>query len=33
MFCVIHRYADNHECNFDYRTAARDSISKGESCR
>ncbi|XP_043692040.1 zinc finger A20 and AN1 domain-containing stress-associated protein 8-like [Telopea speciosissima] len=28
LFCVIHRYSDKHNCPFDYRTAARDAISK-----
>ena len=29
LFCSVHRYTDKHECSFDYRTAARDAIAKG----
>ncbi|KAL5213065.1 hypothetical protein ABZP36_023912 [Zizania latifolia] len=28
MYCALHRYSDKHECQFDYRTAARDAIAK-----
>nr|CAB3449214.1 unnamed protein product [Digitaria exilis] len=28
MYCAVHRYSDKHECQFDYRTAARDAIAK-----
>ncbi|KAM7263406.1 hypothetical protein ACFE04_001089 [Oxalis oulophora] len=28
MFCATHRYSDKHECPFDYRAAAQDSIAK-----
>jgi hypothetical protein len=28
LFCATHRYSDKHNCQFDYRTAARDAISK-----
>lgn len=28
LYCADHRYSDKHECSFDYRTAARDAISK-----
>ncbi|KAL9249315.1 Zinc finger A20 and AN1 domain-containing stress-associated protein 8-like protein [Drosera capensis] len=28
LFCSVHRYSDKHDCPFDYRTAARDAISK-----
>uniref|UniRef100_A0ACD5Z5H6 Uncharacterized protein n=1 Tax=Avena sativa TaxID=4498 RepID=A0ACD5Z5H6_AVESA len=28
MFCSLHRYSDKHDCQFDYRTAARDAIAK-----
>ncbi|XP_054811341.1 zinc finger A20 and AN1 domain-containing stress-associated protein 8 [Prosopis cineraria] len=28
LFCAAHRYSDKHDCSFDYRTAARDAISK-----
>ncbi|KAK3035156.1 hypothetical protein RJ639_032829 [Escallonia herrerae] len=28
LFCAAHRYSDKHECQFDYRTAARDAIAK-----
>jgi len=28
VFCVMHRYSDKHDCQFDYRTAARDAIAK-----
>ncbi|EMS48637.1 Zinc finger A20 and AN1 domain-containing stress-associated protein 8 [Triticum urartu] len=28
MYCSLHRYSDKHDCQFDYRTAARDAIAK-----
>ncbi|KAL8133510.1 zinc finger A20 and AN1 domain-containing stress-associated protein 8-like [Apium graveolens] len=28
LYCADHRYSDKHECSYDYRTAARDAISK-----
>lgn len=28
LFCAMHRYSDKHECQFDYKTAARDAIAK-----
>lgn len=28
MYCAVHRYSDKHDCQFDYRTAARDAIAK-----
>ncbi|KAL5543431.1 hypothetical protein UlMin_007215 [Ulmus minor] len=28
LFCAAHRYSDKHNCQFDYQSAARDSISK-----
>ncbi|XP_022151670.1 zinc finger A20 and AN1 domain-containing stress-associated protein 8-like [Momordica charantia] len=28
LFCAVHRYSDKHNCDFDYRTAARDAIAK-----
>ncbi|KQJ93852.1 zinc finger A20 and AN1 domain-containing stress-associated protein 8 [Brachypodium distachyon] len=28
MYCSMHRYSDKHDCQFDYRTAARDAIAK-----
>lgn len=28
LFCSVHRYSDKHNCQFDYRTAARDAIAK-----
>jgi len=28
LFCAVHRYSDKHDCQFDYRTAARDAIAK-----
>lgn len=28
FFCASHRYSDKHECQFDYRTAAREAIAK-----
>ncbi|XP_071715888.1 zinc finger A20 and AN1 domain-containing stress-associated protein 8-like [Rutidosis leptorrhynchoides] len=28
LFCATHRYADVHECSFDYRGAGRDAIAK-----
>jgi len=28
MYCSVHRYSDKHDCQFDYRTAARDAIAK-----
>jgi hypothetical protein len=27
-FCATHRYSDKHDCTFDYRAAAQDSIAK-----
>ena len=29
LFCCVHRYSDKHECPFDYLTASRDAIAKG----
>lgn len=28
LYCASHRYSDKHNCPFDYRTAARDAITK-----
>uniref|UniRef100_G3MSX0 AN1-type domain-containing protein n=1 Tax=Amblyomma maculatum TaxID=34609 RepID=G3MSX0_AMBMU len=28
IFCATHRYSDKHNCQFDYRTEARDAIAK-----
>lgn len=28
LFCSVHRYSDNHECLYDYRTAASSAIAK-----
>ncbi|PON81342.1 zinc finger protein [Trema orientale] len=28
LFCAVHRYADKHDCPYDYRTAAQDAITK-----
>ncbi|KAK1397753.1 Stress-associated protein 5 [Heracleum sosnowskyi] len=28
LYCADHRYSDKHECSFDYRTAAKDAITK-----
>lgn len=28
LFCASHRYSEKHDCPFDYRTAARNAISK-----
>uniref|UniRef100_A0A0E0ABU4 AN1-type domain-containing protein n=2 Tax=Oryza TaxID=4527 RepID=A0A0E0ABU4_9ORYZ len=28
LYCAMHRYSDKHDCQFDYRTAARDAIAK-----
>ncbi|KAG8094801.1 hypothetical protein GUJ93_ZPchr0012g21788 [Zizania palustris] len=28
LYCTFHRYSDKHDCQFDYRTAARDAIAK-----
>ncbi|XWS28272.1 hypothetical protein CRYUN_Cryun25bG0052300 [Craigia yunnanensis] len=28
LFCTSHRYSDKHDCPFDYRTVARDVITK-----
>ncbi|KAJ8751273.1 hypothetical protein K2173_016454 [Erythroxylum novogranatense] len=28
LFCASHRYSDKHDCQFDYRTAAREAIAK-----
>ncbi|CAI9782776.1 unnamed protein product [Fraxinus pennsylvanica] len=27
-FCSVHCYSDKHDCQYDYRTAARDAIDK-----
>ncbi|KAL8091024.1 hypothetical protein AgCh_040206 [Apium graveolens] len=27
-YCADHRYSDKHECSYDYRTAAKDAITK-----
>ena len=27
-FCSMHRYADSHECSFDYKKAGREQIAK-----
>ncbi|KAI3719132.1 hypothetical protein L6452_20026 [Arctium lappa] len=29
LFCCVHRYSDKHDCPFDYLTASRDAIAKG----
>ncbi|KAL7199299.1 hypothetical protein ACSBR2_021564 [Camellia fascicularis] len=28
LFCGSHRYSDNHDCPFDYRTTTQDAITK-----
>lgn len=28
MFCGMHRYAETHECTFDYKRTAADQIAK-----
>ncbi|EEF48869.1 zinc finger A20 and AN1 domain-containing stress-associated protein 8 [Ricinus communis] len=28
LFCASHRYSDKHDCQFDYRNAAREAIAK-----
>ncbi|MCO5594377.1 hypothetical protein L7F22_048407 [Adiantum nelumboides] len=28
QFCSLHRYHDKHNCSFDYRAAARDTIAR-----
>lgn len=28
LYCADHRYSDKHECSFDYRTAAKDALTK-----
>lgn len=28
LFCSIHRYADGHECGYDYKTEAKNAIRK-----
>ncbi|XP_008795703.1 zinc finger A20 and AN1 domain-containing stress-associated protein 8-like [Phoenix dactylifera] len=28
LFCATHRYSEEHNCPFDYRTAGRDAIAK-----
>ncbi|KAI7738704.1 hypothetical protein M8C21_001599 [Ambrosia artemisiifolia] len=28
VFCSVHRYSDKHDCQFDYRTTAKDAIAK-----
>eukprot|EP00270_Netrium_digitus_P015577 TRINITY_DN547_c0_g1_i1.p1 TRINITY_DN547_c0_g1~~TRINITY_DN547_c0_g1_i1.p1 ORF type:complete len:173 (-),score=23.33 TRINITY_DN547_c0_g1_i1:395-913(-) len=28
VFCPVHRYADMHECSFDYKSAGREAIAK-----
>ena len=28
QFCAQHRYSDQHDCSFDYRSAAQETISK-----
>ncbi|KAI3676669.1 hypothetical protein L1987_86281 [Smallanthus sonchifolius] len=28
VFCSVHRYSDKHNCQFDYRTTAKDAIAK-----
>lgn len=28
IFCASHRYSDKHDCQFDYRNAAREAIAK-----
>lgn len=28
VFCSLHRYADKHDCSFDYKAAGREAIAK-----
>lgn len=28
LYCAMHRYSDKHDCPFDYRSAARNAITK-----
>ena len=28
LFCALHRYADKHDCTFDYKTAGREELEK-----
>ncbi|KAJ3684796.1 hypothetical protein LUZ61_013960 [Rhynchospora tenuis] len=28
VFCSVHRYSDQHDCNFNYREAGQDAIAK-----
>ena len=28
QFCSLHRYADTHECTFDYKTSGREELEK-----
>lgn len=28
LFCSLHRYNDKHDCSFDYKSAAQESIRK-----
>ena len=28
LFCSIHRYAESHDCPFDYKGASKESLSK-----
>ena len=28
LFCSLHRYADKHECSFDYKKMGREEIQK-----
>lgn len=28
QFCALHRYADQHSCSFDYKTAGREELER-----
>ncbi len=28
VFCAAHRYADQHDCTYDFRAEARDKLTK-----
>ena len=28
VFCALHRYADKHNCSFDYKTAGREELER-----
>lgn len=28
QFCALHRYADKHNCSFDYKTTGREELQR-----